>query len=226
MTRLEDIKEQIQERLKDTWIKIQESSTFISLKERYDNLTHPAQRAIKIGAICIAIGFLFSILWGLFSQSSEDLAEFEDYQDSIKQLVQLRRDMVFTASITPPPDPSLLEQRVHTLLQSAYLSPDQIDEVSVKSPSTFVQIPGKKNSTKKRPSVIQQRGIWISLKSLNLKQITDIGFRLQTMHDSAKLIGLDMKASLEHEDYYDVMYTVIGFYPPITKASSGPNNKN
>ena len=226
MTRLEDIKEQVQERLKDTWIKTQESSTFISLKERYDNLTHSAQRALKMGAICVGISFLFWFLLGLFSQSSEKLAEFEEYQDSIKQLLQLRGDMALTTSITPPPDPSILEQRVHTLLQSSYLSPDQIDEVSVKSPSTFVQAPGKRTSAKKRPSVIQQRGIWISLKSLNLKQITDIGFRLQTIHDSAKLIGLDMKASLEHKDYYDVMYTIIGFYPPITKARSRPNNKN
>ena len=64
------------------------------------------------------------------------------------------------------------------------------------------------------------------LKSLNLKQITDIGFRLQTMHGSTKLVSLDMKASSEHDNYYDVMYTVIGFYPSITKARGEVNNKN
>ena len=98
MIGLEDIKEQVQERLKDTWIKIQESSTFISLKERYDNLTHSGQKTFKTGSLFIGISFLSWILWGLFSQSSEKLAEFEDYQDSIKQLLLLRRDMGFYSS--------------------------------------------------------------------------------------------------------------------------------
>ncbi len=217
MTGLEDIKEQLQERLKDTWIKIQESSAFISLKERYDNLTHSAQKTLKIGTVFIGTGFLLWFLWGLFSQSSEKLAEFEEYQDSIKQLSQLRRDMALTASIIPPPDPSILERGVDAILQSFYLSPEQIDDISIKNSLTLVQFP-KKISARKGRGAIQQKGISISLKSLNLKQITDIGFRLQTIHSSTKLVGLDMKPSVEHDNYYDVMYTIIGFYPPATEV--------
>lgn len=228
MVRLDDIKEQVQERLKDTWIKVQESSAFISLKERYDNLTNSAQRTLRIGAIFISISFLFWILWGLFSQSSEKLAEFTEYQDSMKQLLQLRRDMAATASITPPPDPSILEQRVNTILQSFYLNSEQLDDISVKnlSPSAYIQPPGIKRLARKGPGALQQKGVWISLKSLNLNQITDIGFQLQTMHNSAKLIGLDMKASLEHDNYYDVMYTIVGFYPSTRNTKARGNNKN
>ena len=217
MTRLEDIKEQVQERLKDLWIKIQESSIFISFKEKYDNLTHSAQKALRTGTILIAIGFLSWILWGLFSESSKKLVEFEEYQDSIKQLTQLRKDMALTASVIPPPSVSMLEQRVNVILKSFYLNSDQIEDVSIKGPSAFVPLP-KRVSFGKGPNAIQQKGVLVSLKSLNLKQITDIGFRLQTMHSSAKLVGLDMKASLEHNNYYDVMYTIVGFYPSTTKG--------
>ena len=144
---------------------MQESSTFISLKERYDDLTQSAQKSLKIGIIFVGIGFLSWILWGLFSQSSEKLVEFEEYQDSIKQLLQLRRDMALTASITPPPDPSILEQRVQSILQSFYLNSEQLDDISVKnlSPSAFIQPPGKALA-RKGPNAIQQKGIWISFK--------------------------------------------------------------
>ena len=227
MISLEDIKEQTQEKLKDTWIKIQESSTFISLKEKYDNLTHSTQRTVKIGTTFVGISFLLSILWGLFSQSSEKLAEFEEYQSSIKQLLQIKRDVVLTASITPPPNPPILEQRVHTVLKSSYIDSKQINDVSIKnlSPPSSIRPQGTK-STRKGPSAIQQKSVWVSLKSLNLKQITDIGFRLQTIHNSAKLVGLDMKPSPEHDNYYDVIYTIIGFYPPTTRAKGEVNSRN
>ena len=226
MINLGDIKEQFQERLKDTWIKIQESSAFISLKERYDNLTHSTQRTVKIGIIFIGISFSFSILWGLFSQSSEKLTEFEEYQDSIKQLLQIRRDMALTASITAPPSPSVLEKRVQTILRSSYISAEQLNDISVKNVSSSAFGPKGTKLARKGPNAIQQKGIWVSLKSLNLKQIKDIGFRLQTMHDSAKLIGLDMAPSLEYDDYYDVTYTIIGFYPPVIKTAGKINPKN
>ena len=131
--------------------------------------------------------------------------------------------MALTPQIVLPPNPDVLRQRVNMVLQSFYLNPDQIDDVSARDvdPNSFISIPGRENLAKTGPSKIQQKGVWISLKSLNLKQITDIGFQLQTIHDAVKLIGLDMRASLEHNNYYDVMYTMIGFYPPI----EGGNNK-
>ena len=217
MVKFDEFKEQIQERLKDIWVKVQESSTFISLKEKYDNLAPSVQKSLRTGVICAFVGFVFWILWGLFSHSSERLTEFEEYQDSIKELLQLKRDMALTPQIISPPNSNVLKQRVNMILQSFYLNPDQIDEISARDvdPSSFVQVPGKKSVTRVGSKVIQQKGVWISLKSLNLKQVTDIGFQLQTIHDAVKLIGLDMKASIKHNNYYDVMYTIIGFYPSV-----------
>lgn len=231
MMRLEDLKEQIQERYKDTWVKIQESSTFISFKEKYDNLTPRSQKLFKMGLVFCGFGFVFWIMWGLFSTSSEKLKEFDEYRNTIQEIAKLKREMVTAPQNNPPPAPSSLKQQVDLILQSFYLNPQQIEQVSFGDVTreSLVRPRGrnnKKGSSSK--SNLKQRGILVSLKTLNVKQMTDIAFRLQTIHEAVKLIGLDMKNSDGYTNYYDVMFTVVGFYPPMppnTKNGLSKNNK-
>lgn len=222
--RLEDLKEQIQERVKDSWIKIQESSAFISIKEKYDDLTPNAQKILRTATLLCCVGFVFWILWGLFSTSSEKLEEFNSYQKSMQELARLKREMASAPRISSPPSPPALQQRVNVILKSSYLNSDQIDEVSLRDLATNALI----QSPKGKIGNVQQKGVWVSLKTLNLKQITDIAFQLQNIHNAVKLMGLDMKTSDGYRNYYDVMYTIVGFYPPpdTDNNKKAPNLEN
>ena len=225
MSRLNDLKEQLQDRLKEIWLKVQESSAFISLKEKYDNMKPSSQRLLRMGAIFGSIGFMLWSMWGMFAESSVKLAEFQEYQNAIKDIIKLKRNIALAPRIASPPSPAILEQRVHSILESFYLDPKQIEDVSTRDldPSALIQPPGKS----KGPDSVEQKGVWLSLRSLNLTQVADIGFRLQTIHTAVKLIGLDMKASEENENYYDVMYTIVGFYPPpINNENDTDDSKN
>ena len=228
--RLEDIKEQIQERAKESWIKIQESSAYISLRERYDNLTPNTQKLLRAFLGFFVVGVFFWFLWGLFQASSQRLTEFEDYQYTMQELAKLKIEMSMAPRINPPPPAPVLQQRVDSILQSSRLGPEQIDQVSVRdiAPNALIRPPGKKRGGKGKSGGVQQKGVLISLKSLNIEQIKNIAFQLQSIHNAVKLIGLDMKNSMGYTHYYDVMFTIVGFYPPpepIGNNKKGLNTK-
>ncbi len=218
---IDDIKDQIIERAKTLSEQIQESSIYINLKERYENLSANGQRLTIVGASAFCI---FLVLYSPFSwltTSSDYVTDFEETRGLIRELLQSSRDPSATLAISIPglPIPQLQSQ-VEETLKRAQLSTEQINSIKATSePSRLI------------PSELSFGDLEVSLQKLNIKQIVDLGHNLQSLNPLVKLKDLQMKANSTDQRYFDVIYTLSSINAPTT-AQSGietpenpPNNK-
>jgi hypothetical protein len=72
------------------------------------------------------------------------------------------------------------------------------------------------------PKAVIQKGVSVSLTKLTLKQVVDIGHMLQTVHQSAKMVSMEMTAQRENPHYFDVVYKIVSFALP---AEPTPKDK-
>lgn len=206
----EELRESIKDNIQTKWAEVQESAAFISLREKYDDLTPNAQVFLKAFSAFCGVAFVFWMILGLFSDAAVQTKDFEESKTIIREMLKLKRDMAQAPRAPSPPPADVLKSRADKMVEAFGLAPEQIDEVAKKD---FSQDP----QSDLIPSSVTQSGVLVSLKKLNLDQVVDIGYRLQGLHTAVKLAGLDMKANSDDKHYYDVMYTMIGYYPPVVE---------
>ncbi len=210
MSALEDLKEQISSEAKQRWEQIQDSSLFIQMKERYENLTPPAQKATVAGIAVVFSLIMFSIPWGYFSASSESVAAFEDQRQLIRDLLKVSRESHEVPDIPVPPDLNALRMQIDGVLQSARLVPEQIKGTENSADAVHL-IPGN----------LSQGALNVSLAQLNLRQVVDIGHSLQSISSSVKMTDMRMEANAKDARYFDVVYRLVILSVP-TQAEAPP----
>jgi len=209
---LNDFVERFSERCKALWGEFQESQIFIRIKEKIDELPSAVQKGLLWGSAGLVIFIIISIPFSAYWSSTDFEDEFVETKDTIKDLLKLSRSGAGGENYEGP-GPSFLRGRASTIFADAGLIPEQIE------PTTEIN---SKGDSKLIPSSITQKGIQVNLKKLNLKQVLDIGHRLENIHPNVFLTGLDMVANSEDNHYYDVSYILVGFSverppPPPTK---------
>ena len=203
----DELREKVKDQVVEKWEEVKESSAFISLKEKYDDLTPNAQILIKGVGVFFAGSLVFMLIFGFFSEANQRINEFEETKQTIREMLRLKRDIAQAPRIPSPPPESALKSQVDRVIESFNLDPVQIDEITVQE---FKSDP----KSDLVPRSVRQAGVLVSLKQLNLNQVVDVGFRLQNINSAAKLTAVDMKPSEENDHYFNVMYTLIGYYPP------------
>jgi hypothetical protein len=89
---LEDTREQLKENLKILLDRIQESSVFIQIKEKFENLNPNMQSLVIVGAIALVLGSLLIMPLDTLSMSNQSLEEFETKRAITRELWRAARE--------------------------------------------------------------------------------------------------------------------------------------
>lgn len=202
---LDDIKDQLRDQANALWGRIQESSAFNSLKEQYETWPTVVQRSLTFVAGFLAVLVVLSIPYSYIDSASLAVDEFTEYRTLLRDLLRVGRASKEVPALPPGMSSGELASQTQGMLGEFMLVADQIGGVT--------PLPDRP-APSLAPPVIQQAGVAVTLKKLNLYQVIDIGYRLQNMSSGIKLTGLDMTANAEDNHYYDVTYRVVNFSLP------------
>ncbi len=201
---LEELKEQALDRLRQLWGQIRESSLYITLREKYDELTPNVQKIVNISAVVLAVLLVFSLPLGYLSSSSDNISLFEEYKLTLRDLLQVQREIAQAPDVQQPPPVEQVRARAQQIFTEAGLGADQIRDV--RDADTAGDPP-----TTSIPASVSQKGVIATLLKLNLKQVLDISYQLQNIAANLYVTSMDMTANKEDNHYYDVIFRVVGF---------------
>ena len=215
--KLLDIKEQIIDQVTTQWNRFQESSIYIQMRERYDNLTSTQQRLAFAGGVIVVMLIVFSVPISYIQSSATEVARFNSYRELTRDLLRVTR-----AQDVPPVErisASMLRTRIEEELKVFRLQKDQIVKIEEMNPNLVTQY-------RVAPPQIQEEGVQVVLGQLNLKQIVDISHRIATIGETVKLAGLSIAASAKNNHYFDVTMQVSSFAAPEKKEDNSKGKKS
>lgn len=195
---LDELKENLGSKLKAEWEKFQDSSLYLTVSERYQNLSPIGQKIAIVSVVGILGYTLVSIPLADYSSSNMNLEEFGNKRELVRELLKASKDAQEVPNIPVPPDVNSVKTRIESRLQLAQLIPDQIKSVEVIS-----------DSSKLVPNKFNQGMVQVQLSQLNLTQIVDIAHQVMSISPSLKLQDLEMNASSKDDRYYDVLMKVL-----------------
>ena len=204
----DDLKDQILQRLQSFWGEIQESSVYIQLKEKFDELSPTMQRLVLGGGLGFITLFILLIPLLGFLNSINTLSEFNDSRIALRDLVRLDRLKAQAPNAPEPPLAQQIQTQVQGILTEARLIPEQIQQNEAMS---FEPVA----SSNLIPKGITVDGVQITLVKLNLTQVVDISHKLSVL-PGVHLLGMDMKANAQDVHYFDVMFRLAGLRPRET----------
>lgn len=199
--------EDLQERFKSEWQqtvdRLQETSLYHQLKDRYDGMSPVMQKvSIAAGAFLVAATFL-SFPYGYYSESSLQEDTFLQKRDTLKALLKVTRETRDVPTIAPAPDASALKTMVDSRITAAQLRPEQISGVNITE--------GKSQLI---PPNLTDSAVEVNLSKLNLKQANDLAASLQGINPSVKMTELTLKPHSQDERYLDVYMKLIALKVP------------
>lgn len=204
-----EIKERLISELKQLWEKIEESSLYNSLRDRYENLTPPMQRLTLLGVSAFFAFIILSIPWGYWEQASTDIKTFENRRDLVRRLLKTSREAGDAPNIPAAPDTSSLVSEIQNYLSQVPLSAEQISSVTAAGvDSTLI------------PQALANGGIVVNLIKLNQRQIVDIGYKLKTLSPAVKMTSLSIEPNRQSPQYFNVIYKLAALAVPEYSAPS------
>jgi hypothetical protein len=216
MAGIDDLKDQLRERGQALWERVQESSTYNNLREKYESSPPLVQRAMIGGLIALVLLLLASIPYSYLDSASQHVADFEDHRTLIRQLLKAVRSSQEQSPFPSGPTAAIIKPQIENALKGANLIPDQIagiDEAPILGAENLV------------PKTIQQAGISVRVKKLNLRQVVDIGYDLNRLHAAIKLVNIEVREVATMKNYYDVDYGLISFIIPGAGGGSAPGGR-
>lgn len=213
---MEGLKDSLRDQWKAISGRIRESDAYSQLNDRYNSLSPAGQKLSLIGGSLVAFLIVMALPYSFYAASQSSVEEFEIKRSLVRELFRVNRE---ASSLPPAPAPissGELQNIARGSLNVARLQPDQISSVT----ELPANLPGIAKT-------IEQTGVMVSLSKLNLKQIVDVGHSLQSMQGTARMTGLEIKASVADSKYYDVVYKIISFAakPEAVAPSKGRGKK-
>lgn len=203
--------EKLRDQARDAWTRIQETSLFMSLREKYEGLSVRVQKAIILAGSLLAVLFLLSFPYGYISTSQTSLSSFEENRELIRGLLKASGSLKEPSPLPPEISSEDLSALITRSLEEFHLVPEQVGGVQ----------PVSEKVTNLVPDQVKQTGVSVSLKKLNIKQIVEISHRLQTLNPGTKVIGMDIKANATSH-YFDVVYKIASFSIPTVSVPEAP----
>jgi len=199
--------EELQERFKSEWQatadRFQENPLVQKVKDRYDNLPPEQQKVANGVGVFVIAAILFSIPYGFLSTSWDYNDEFQSKRDLIRNLLRDSRESQSLPQISPPPESSQLKALIESRIDAAQMIAEQKLGVSaVEAQSQLIT------------DDLTQSAFQISLRKLNLKQITDLAYSIQSINPSVKVTDLVLKANSDDGRYLDMNMKVIALKVP------------
>jgi len=213
----ENLREQLKDKLEELKVQLEGSPSFNTLKERYETLSPTTQKTVLWSSIIFVSFMMFSCPMSYWSESVDNISQYEETRDMIRDL--LRSSHLVNQMGSGPEQIPLenLKSLIQSRLGETRLVPEQI--ASIESIDTTTLGPAL------APSGIIQETLQVSLKKLNLRQVVDLGYKMQEIHGTVKLAGLDIVATAENDHYFDVLFKLVKFSLPGPPPSAVPNEE-
>lgn len=209
----DDLKDRFSEQAQSYWSRIQESSIYIQLHEKYADLNPTSQKIVIVVSSVLLAFFTLMIPWSYISSSQQSVLDFEANKIILRDLHRVSRASAELEGAPPQVDPNSLATRAQSQLSTMALQTEQIEKVvPVDNALGGPGIPGV-------PKAVQQKGIEVTLRKLNLRQVIEIGYQLLTLQPGLKMTGLTVTASSPDPHYFDAVYRVISFSLPAPPAA-------
>lgn len=199
----DDIKDNLKSQLSQTWSRVEDSSAFNQLRDRFENLT-PTNQKLALMATGAAIALLIiSVPYSYYSTSTEYVGTFEEKRGLIRELLKVTRESNEVPDLPVAPNADMLKNTIEGQLHMAKLLPEQMKGIEVMTAETNLI-----------PKGLLESGLRISLAKLNLRQIIDIGYNIQVISPSVKMNALNIKANAEDPRYFDVEMKLVSLAVP------------
>lgn len=211
----DDLKDRLSSELRTTWERLQESTTFNQLRDRYENMSPVMQKLSAVGVVALIFLIILSIPYGYFSTSQEYVSEFEGKRTTIRELLKVSRESAEVPNIPEAPSMDILRSTIEGQITNAQLLPEQIKGTSQ------VEV-----SSKLIPKNLSQGALQVNLAKLNLRQVLDLGHQFQSINASVKLKDLTITANREDSRYFDVVYKLVALAVPATPQVAAEEPRN
>ncbi len=220
----EDQLEQLNEYSQSIISRVEENSTFNSLRDKYSTLSPLLQKTI-LGAGCFLI--IFITLAGPianYKTSVENMSSFEERQEITQKIISFQKK---SKSLSQKPREFQvrdLKSEVETLSKSFSINLLS-DQVSVASD----------RSNKNLVLGSEQRNFDVKTSKANINQFTTLTYSLQRMNKSLLVEALELKANRENPAYFDGSIKIANLYvkpvsdilpkPEVTKKSKSKKRR-
>lgn len=201
--KLDELKERLVDEAKISLDRLQNSSLYIQLKEKFDELSPNVQKTIKYASAFFLVYFIFSFPIGWMNQASSHQEKYEANRKLIESLLQVQNDLKNSPNININISPNQLKSQLNLAIEKMGISKEQLSATEV--------INNQNRKLDFLPKNISYVGLSIKFSNLNLTQILDIGTKLQNLNPDAKLIEMNVNESAKSDHYYDVEYMIAGF---------------
>jgi hypothetical protein len=195
MSALQDLGEKLSQQFQELIHKVQDSTLYQKIKEKYDDLPQHLQRLVLIFLYAVGVFFVFSFPYDNWSRSSESLVQFQSQRDLINELHQVVKESAEGIVFIPAPPVGQIKTDIEMRLQQFQLSADQMGPLQVDLASSDALIPKNR----------QEGSIKVPLRKINLRQLVDIVAEVQRLHMGVKLINFKVDSNINDPRYLDAM---------------------
>lgn len=176
--------------------KIKDSVIFNTLIEKYDHLEIHYQKWIKISALIIFILIILAFPFSIFISSIQSIHEFKNKKYLTLKLIQSESQNISNQEFFE------LELDKEISKITNHLDSTQIYPLNSR-PVLSPKLRSLKYSGKK-----------IEIHGINIKEVIEIGQKLNSISPSVKLIQFTIKELEDKSNYFKANYTLIHFHTP------------
>lgn len=208
--------ESLKDLLRGLWSRLEETSLYNSLNERYTSLPRNIQKLINFSilALILVVGLSFPITQ--YSSSLENDSVYEKRKSITQKVINYAR-----AKSSAKPDPLEYNQlsfkgKVEKIATSKSILQEQL---------TITSASDKSGHT---PKGALQNRFRVTGSQLNLNQAITTAYGIKRMGDSLFLDSVEIRAQKKDPHYFDTNFVVSNFYvaPESRIAPKPPSKKN
>jgi len=205
----DDLKDNLKSQLSQTWSRIEESSFYNQMRDRFENLSPSQQKLAMMGTGALLALIVISVPYSYYSSSTDYVSTYEEKRGLIRELLKVTRESSEVPDLPVAPSSDILKSNIENQLRMANLLPEQMKGIEVISADTGLI-----------PKSLLEAGLRISLAKLNLRQIVDIGYNIQAISPSVKMNDVNIKANSEDPKYFDVDFKLVSLAVPQSQTEA------
>lgn len=202
---LEDIKDRLYDESKALWARIQDSSSFVQLKERYDSLPPKGQKTVVAGSVVMVFLILFVLFpYSYYSSGDESISQFVINRDLTRELFRVEREVAQIQVPNSLLDAGSLESQLNSL--------NTIQKIQDSQRMGVVDFTLTPDQQKKIPSRIRASYKSVKFSQLNIQQVTDLATQIERLDPNVRIWSVSIlptaKASYFDADFKVALFTL------------------
>lgn len=204
MSLFEDLKDQTKNRILILSDRLQESSLYVELKDRYENLNSRMQLLVRVSLSILILFGLFSFIRSPLNLADENIASYQEKRELLRSLYKTSRASQEVPVLPVAPAIESIRLQVDSYVRQIGLIDSQI--IGLFQDASQGQL---------IPTAMSEGGLKVQLSKLNIRQITDISHKLSNLNPSVKLVDLALNSNQEDSRYYDANWRLVALKIPV-----------